>query len=92
MKETNTTVEKTMRLINYIKRTKKADTCDFLINKKPDKYWLFYFDLGGFYNGSYFAIQITHSKIWNQDNIQIVNTTDNICEIKNLLEQYGLYD
>lgn len=92
MREAITTVEKTMRLIKYLKRTKKADTCDFLINKKPDKDWLFYFDFGGFYNGSYFAIQITHSKIWNQDRIEIVNTTDDIPEIKNLLERYGLHD
>lgn len=85
-----TTIQKTMRLINYLKRTKKADTCDFMIDTKEDEHWFYYFSFGGFYNGSYFAIAINHTKLNNQEIIKIENTTDNIPEIKQLLERYDL--
>lgn len=84
-----TTVQKTKKLISYLKNTKKVETLNFLCNGECED-WFFYFDLSGYFNNSYFAIQISNHKLHNYDEIKIINTTDNVVEINNLLAKHGL--
>jgi hypothetical protein len=86
-----TTIQKADKLIRYLKTTKKVNSFNYCVKTNRDG-WKFLYYLNGFYNNSYFAVDMTCNWTDEVENIKILNSTDNFVEINNLLAKFGLKD
>lgn len=86
------TLQKTKKLIGSLRRRKAFSSIDVFSQTKENEDWFYYFQINGFKNEKYFSLDISHSKIWGGEKINIVSTTECRAEIAGLLEEFKLLD